>query len=58
MLDLRNLASLAIVFLLLVLTGCTPAVQTTPMTIDKVRYDPAVARLPGECRRVLSRRLF
>ena len=47
MLDLRNLASLAIVFFLLVQTGCTPAVQTTPMTIDKVRYDPAVARFPA-----------
>lgn len=47
MLDLRNLASLAIVFFLLVQTGCTPAVQTTPMTIDKVRYDPAVARYPA-----------
>jgi hypothetical protein len=47
MLDLRKLASLAIVFFLLVQTGCTPAVQTTPMTIDKVRYDPAVARYPA-----------
>lgn len=47
MLDLRNLAFLVIVFFLLVQTGCTPAVQTTPMTIDKVRYDPAVARYPA-----------
>ncbi len=47
MLDLRNLASLAIVLFLLVQTGCAPAVQTTPMTIDKVRYDPAVARYPA-----------
>ena len=47
MLDLRTLASLAIAFFLLVQTGCTPAVETTAMKIDKVRYDPAVARFPA-----------
>jgi len=45
--ELRNLASLAIVFCLIAQTGCTPAVQTTPMEIDRVRYDPAVARFPA-----------
>jgi len=44
MLDLRNLASLAIVLFLLLQTGCTPAIQTTPMAVDRIRYDPAVAR--------------
>ena len=47
MLDLRNMVSLAVVLFLLVQSGCTPAVQTTPMTIDGVRYDPAVARYPA-----------
>lgn len=37
---------LAIATVLLLLAGCTPAVQTTPMAIDKGRYDPAVAHYP------------
>ena len=47
MLDFRNMAFLALVCLLLVQTGCTPAVQTTPMALDRARYDPAVARFPA-----------
>ncbi len=46
MFNIHNMAFLTIVTLLLMLTGCTPAVQTTSMTIDKARYDPAVARYP------------
>ena len=47
MFNIHNMAFLAIVTVLLVLTGCTPAVQTTPMAIDKTRYDPVVARYPA-----------
>jgi hypothetical protein len=47
MLDFRNMALLTIIFPLLVLAGCTPTIETTPMTIDRVRYDPAVARFPA-----------
>jgi len=47
MLDLRNMAPAALIFLLLMQTSCTPAVQTTAMTIDRLRYDPAVARFPA-----------
>ena len=47
MLDLRNMASVALLSLLLVQSGCTPAVETTTMTIDPVRYDPVVARFPA-----------
>jgi len=47
MFDSCNRALLTLIFFLLVQTGCTPAVQTTPMAIDKVRYDPAVARYPA-----------
>jgi len=46
MFDPCNRALLTLIFFLLVQTGCTPTVQTTPMAIDKVRYDPAVARYP------------
>jgi hypothetical protein len=46
MLDFRNMAPVALIIFLLVQTGCTPAVETTAMTIDRVRYDPAVARYP------------
>lgn len=46
MLDLRNMAIVALSLFLLVQTGCTPAVETTAMTIDRFRYDPAVARYP------------
>ena len=44
MLDLRTMAALAILGLCL---GCSPAVETTPMSIDRVRYDLAVARFPA-----------
>jgi hypothetical protein len=47
MFNIHNMAFLAVVTVLLVLTGCTPAVQTTPMAIDTARYDPAVARYPA-----------
>jgi DNA polymerase III psi subunit len=47
MFNIHNMAFLAIVTVLLILTGCTPAVQTTSMTIDSDRYDPAVARYPA-----------
>jgi hypothetical protein len=40
-------AALGIVIVMLVLTSCCPAVRTTPMAIDKVRYDPAVWRFPA-----------
>lgn len=47
MLDLRIMAAVALSVILLVQTGCTPVVETTAMTIDRVRYDPAVARFPA-----------
>jgi hypothetical protein len=42
MFNIHNMAFLAIVTVLLVQAGCTPAIQTTPMAIDKGRYEPAV----------------
>ncbi|TNF51792.1 MAG: hypothetical protein EP304_00170, partial [Deltaproteobacteria bacterium] len=47
MFNLHNRTFLAIVIVLLVLAGCTPAVQTTPMAIDKGRYEPAVEHYPA-----------
>jgi hypothetical protein len=47
MFNIHNLAFLVIVAVLLVQTACTPAVQTTPMSIDGTRYDPAVERFPA-----------
>jgi hypothetical protein len=47
MFNIHNMAFLVIVTVLLVQTACTPAVQTTPMSIDGTRYEPAVERYPA-----------
>ena len=47
MFNLHNMTFLAIVTVLLVLAGCSPAMQTTPMAIDKSRYEPAVEHYPA-----------
>jgi hypothetical protein len=47
MFNIHNMAFLVIVTVLLVQTACTPALQTTPMSIDGTRYDPAVERFPA-----------
>ena len=46
MLKVRNMEFGAIATALLVLTGCTPAVQTTHMDVDDTRYELAVERYP------------
>ncbi len=47
MFKICNIAILMIVAVLWGLTGCTPAVQTTPMAIDETRYEPAVESYPA-----------
>ena len=47
MFNIHNMVFLAIVTVLLVQAGCTPAIQTTPMSIDETRYEPAVKRYPA-----------
>jgi hypothetical protein len=47
MFNLYNKAFWTIVTVMLVLTACTPAVQTTHMAIDGNRYEPAVERYPA-----------
>jgi hypothetical protein len=47
MFNIHNMAFWTIVTVLLMLTGCTPAVQTTHMAIDENRYEPAVERYPA-----------
>ena len=47
MFNIHNMVFLSIVTVLLVQAGCTPAIQTTPMSVDETRYEPAVERYPA-----------
>jgi len=47
MFNIHNIAFLAIVTVFLLQEGCTPAIQTTPMAINKGRYEPAVEHYPA-----------
>jgi hypothetical protein len=46
MFNTHKIVFLTIITVLLV-QACTPAVQTTPMAVDKTRYDPAVGHYPA-----------
>lgn len=47
MINFRSGATLGVFIVILVMTSCRPAVQTTPVAINTARYDPAVSSYPA-----------